>query len=235
MSYTLKKCFDIKEYIMSLTETIPYPSIRRFPSYLQVIRHFRREGSETVSSADIARELNLTNIQVRKDIGFTGIIGKPKIGYDIAELEDVIVTYLGWHTTHDAFLVGVGGLGSALLGYPGFQEYGLNILAGFDVKSCMIGKRVHSKPVYHIDDLKKYVEQKEVRIGILTVPQPVAQLCAEKMVEAGIKAIWNFSTEQLDVPDDIIVQRENLSVGLALLSVKVSQPFADRDEQKKKA
>ena len=208
---------------MSNIESVPYPSIRRFPSYLQVIRNFKKTGIKTISSSDIARELGLTNIQVRKDIGFTGIIGKPKIGYEIEELEDIIMESLGWHNIHDAFLVGVGALGSALLGYDGFTEYGLNIAAGFDTDKKKVGKEIHGKKIFSVTDLPGLVDRMKVTIGILTVPRAYAQETADLMINAGIKAIWNFSSERLRVPDTVVVQRENLSSSLALLSVKLSQ------------
>ncbi len=204
-------------------ESVPYPSIRRFPLYLEVIKRMQQQGAGTVSAADIARELGLTNIQVRKDIGYTGIIGRPKIGYDILELEKVIMSLLGWHNTNDAFLVGVGALGSALLGYKGFEEYGLNIVAGFDVHPEIVGTKVHGKPIFHIDELASYVRRLKVAIGILTVSQNAAQQAADEMVRAGIRGIWNFSAEHLKVSDEIVVQRENLSASLALLSVRLSQ------------
>ena len=206
-------------------KTVPYPSIQRFPLYLEVIKQMQLSGIKTVSAADIARRLGFTNIQVRKDIGYTGITGKPKIGYGIKELEKIITSFLGWQNSNDAVLVGVGALGSALLGYKGFEDYGLNIITGFDVNKKIVGKKIHGKKILHIDDLESQIKQLKVSIGILTVNQNSAQQVTDLMVKAGIKGIWNFSSENLKVPDDIVVQRENLSASLALLSVKLSHKF----------
>ena len=207
----------------SLQNSAPLPSVRRLPLYLTVLEEFEREGREWISTTDFSEVLFLKPIQVRKDLAHTGIIGKPKKGFKVDELISTINSFLGWNNLTDAFLVGAGALGSALLGYTGFQNHGLNIVAAFDVSPSVIGKTIHGKQVLPIEQLKELGQRMHVRLGIITVPSVGAQDAADKLVEAGINGIWNFSPVKLHVPETVVVQREDISSGLAVLSVKLGR------------
>lgn len=197
------------------------PSVRRLPSYLHIIRAVQHEGEEYISGTVIARELNLESIQVRKDLSITGIIGKPKKGYPIEELIGAIEHFLGWDSPMDAVLVGVGNLGSALLGYPEFQLHGLNIMAAFDMNPKKIGSTVHGVKILSARTMDVQLRNFGVKIAILTVPSDHAQESAETLIKAGIEGIWNFTNVKLKVPDTVIVQKEDLSSGYAMLCVKM--------------
>jgi redox-sensing transcriptional repressor len=195
------------------------PSVRRLPSYLHIIRQAQRNGDSFISGTVIAQELNLEPIQVRKDLAITGIIGKPKKGYPVDALIAAIEHYLGWDESHEAILVGAGNLGSALIGYQDFQLHGLKISAAFDTDPSKVGTKVHGVEVRPMSSLEGGVRELKASIAILTVPSPFAQATAEALVHAGITSIWNFTNTKLKVPDEIVVQREDLSSGYALLSV----------------
>jgi redox-sensing transcriptional repressor len=197
------------------------PSVRRLPSYLHIIRQADRSRDPYISGTVIAQELNLEPIQVRKDLAITGIVGKPKKGYPVEELIKAIESYLGWDQNHDAVLVGAGNLGSALMGYQEFRRHGLRMVAAFDTDPQKVGDQVHGVPVRAMADLESAIKEIKAEIAILTVPSPFAQSTAETLVRAGITSIWNFTNTKLKVPDDIIVQREDLSSGYALLSVQM--------------
>jgi redox-sensing transcriptional repressor len=197
------------------------PSVRRLPSYLHIIRQAERNRDFYISGTVIAQELNLEPIQVRKDLAITGIVGKPKKGYPVEELIKAIEHYLGWDQNHVAVLVGAGNLGSALMGYQEFQRHGLRIVAAFDTDPQKVGSQVHGVPVRAIENLEQGIKAIAAEIAILTVPSPFAQATAETLVRAGITSIWNFTNTKLKVPDQIIVQREDLSSGYALLSVQM--------------
>jgi redox-sensing transcriptional repressor len=197
------------------------PSVRRLPSYLHIIRQAERNRDFYISGTVIAQELNLEPIQVRKDLAITGIVGKPKKGYPVEELIKAIERYLGWDQNHVAVLVGAGNLGSALIGYQEFQRHGLRIVAAFDTDPQKVGSQVHGVPVRAMENLEQGIRAIEAEIAILTVPSPFAQATAEILVRAGITSIWNFTNTKLKVPDHIVVQREDLSSGYALLSVQV--------------
>lgn len=196
----------------------PLPSVRRLPLYLRVLNGFKASGRELVSCTHIASELRMDPVQVRKDLAITGIVGKPKIGYETEELIDSIEEFLGWKNTSDAFLVGVGNLGTALLGFKAFAGFGLNIIAAFDENPAKIGKRIRGREVLHVNRLLDLAPRMHVHIGVLTVPSEAAQQVADMMVKAGILAIWNFTPTKLEVPPGIIVERADLSTSLAALT-----------------
>ncbi len=206
-----------------LKNSAPLPSVRRLPLYLTVLEEFEREGKEWISTTDFSEVLFLKPIQVRKDLAHTGIIGKPKKGFKVTELISTIYNFLGWNNLTEAFLVGAGALGSALLGYSGFQRHGLNIVAAFDVSVNVIGKSIHGKEILSIEKLPDLARRMHVRLGIITVPAARAQEAADCLVSAGISGIWNFSPSKLHVPPNVVVQREDLSSGLAVLSVKLGR------------
>lgn len=206
-----------------LKSSVPLPSVRRLPLYLTVLEEFEREGKEWISTTDFSEVLYLKPIQVRKDLAHTGIIGKPKKGFKVDELIATINRFLGWNNLTDAFLVGAGALGSALLGYTGFKHHGLNIVAAFDSSPKVIGKNIHGKKILPLEDIADLARKMHVKLGIITVPSVSAQEVAEKLVEAGVCGIWNFSPVKLHLPEDIFVQREDLSSGLAVLSVKLGR------------
>jgi redox-sensing transcriptional repressor len=199
------------------------PSVRRLPSYLYIVRAMQREGAEYISGTVIARELNIESIQVRKDLAITGITGKPKKGYPVDDLVDAIERFLGWDSPQDAVLVGVGNLGAALLGYQEFPLHGLNIMAAFDTNPRKIGAIVHGVKILNASTMDIHVKNFGVKIAILTVPSDSAQETANILTTAGIEGIWNFTNVKLKVPADVIVQREDLSSGYAMLCVKMGK------------
>ncbi len=199
----------------------PLPTIRRIPSYLRLLYEYRSNGQEWISATDIAERLSLKPIQVRKDMAFTGITGKPKKGFVVKDLIKSIRGFLGWDSISDAIIVGTGALGSALIGYTGFSEHGLNIVGAFDNDPSKIGSFIHGKQIFSTNEISSLVARINIRIGIITVPACAAQDVADELVSAGIEGIWNFSPVKLRVPDNVIVQKEDLSSGLAVLSVKL--------------
>ncbi|KGE73649.1 redox-sensing transcriptional repressor Rex [Spirochaeta lutea] len=199
------------------------PTIKRLPSYLHIIEAAQREGKEYISGTVIADELELEPIQVRKDLAITGIVGKPRIGFPVGELIDAITHFLDWHHNHRAVLIGAGNLGTALMGYSEFTRHGLTILAAFDVDTAKFDKSINDITVHPFDDIPKMIPELGVELAILTVPSDFAQQTAEILIQSGIKAIWNFTNVKLKVPSGIIVQKEDLSSGYAVLSVKMAR------------
>lgn len=201
----------------------PLPSVRRLPAYLRLLQTLRAGGRDVVSCTHIGKDLGLVSTQVRKDLAVTGIVGKPKVGYNVAALIGAIETFLGWSDARDAFLVGVGSLGRALMGYQGFQEYGLRIVAGFDVDPEKIGFDVHDKKVFPLEQLAARAAAMRVIVGVLTVPAAAAQDSANAMVRAGIRAIWNYTPVTLEVPPIVIVEDVKLTASLAVLSSRLAE------------
>lgn len=201
---------------------IPEASLRRLPLYHRYLKELQDAGRGSVSCPDIGTALNLDPTQVRKDLEAAGAAGRPKVGYVLGELVTAIERFLGWDNVNEAFLVGAGSLGAALLGYTKFEQYGLSIVAAFDSDERKIGHKVRGKEVLALEKLADLANRMHVHIGIITVPAAAAQAVAELMVLGGIRAIWNFAPLRLKVPEGIIVHNEDLYVSLASLSKKLA-------------
>jgi redox-sensing transcriptional repressor len=210
----------------NMSMSIPEPTLRRLPLYYRLLKQLRDGGRTGVSCTMIGTELKLDPTQIRKDIEMTGTVGRPKVGYDLNELLCAIERFLGWDTTTEAFLVGAGSLGEALMGYPGFAECGLNIVAAFDVDPNKCHRVIHGKHVRHISKLPNLMRRMRVRFGIITVPASEAQHAADLLVEGGVLAIWNFAPAKIQVPERIIVTNEDLYCSLAVLSQKMTRKLA---------
>ncbi len=205
--------------------SIPQPSLRRLPQYHHYLVELEAKGINRVSCSVIGLDLNLVPVQVRKDLQYTGIVGKPKTGYSVSELILAIETFLGWNNINEAFLAGVGNLGTALLGHERFSKFGLRIVAAFDTDLSKIGQWIHEKAVLPLDQLSDLAQRMSIHLGIITTPAEVAQAVAEEMVKGGIQAIWNFAPVKLRVPEHIIVHNEDLYNSLASLSWKLAKRF----------
>ncbi len=209
--------------IYKTNREIPEPTLRRLPVYYQYIKKFSQDNkSDFISCTQIARELHLIAIQVRKDLEYTAAQGKPKVGYCVSDLLRAIECFLGWNNTTEAILVGSGHLGAALLGYNGFKDYGLNIIAAFDNDTQKIGKEIRGRKIHSIKKMPDIVKRTNIKIGILTAPGEVAQELADSMIDAGIRAIWNFAPTKISASSEVIIQHENLASTLAVLSKRLA-------------
>ncbi len=207
------------------------PTIKRLPSYLHVVEAALKEGRDYISGTIIAEELELEPIQVRKDLAITGIVGKPRIGFPVAELIDAINSFLEWNKTHRAIMVGAGHLSTALMGYSEFKRHGMSILGAFDPDSKKIGGTINGIPVFSLDQMVHKIRELKVEIAILTVPSDQSQAVVDLLVKAGILAIWNFTSVKLKVPPNVVVQKEDLSSGYAVLAVKMARASALQNGQ----
>ncbi len=157
---------------------------------------------------------------VKKDIEMTGAAGKTGVGYQITTLINDIENFLGWNNRNEAFLVGVGNLGSALLGHEGFKQYGLSFVAAFDVDPDKVGKRIRGIEVLPLTKFSSLAQRMHITAVVLTVPAAVAQGAVDMMVESGIASIWSFVPAVLSAPASVVIQREDLSAGLAEFMVR---------------
>lgn len=195
-------------------------TLGRLPLYLQYLKSLPRDGNPTVSATIIAKALGLGEVQVRKDLSSVSGEGKPKIGYVTAELIDKLESFLRLNDKSCAVIVGAGRLGKALLGYGGFADYGLEIVAAFDSDSEKIGGSVSNKTILPVEQLEAFCQSENVRIGIITVPEGGAQDICDRMVKCGIRAIWNFAPRTLTVPEGVLLRQENLALSLAYLNAQ---------------
>lgn len=201
--------------------------LKRLPVYLSYLNSIPSGTQTYISATALANALGMGEVQVRKDLAMVSNGGRPKVGYLLEGLKEDISLFLGYNNTTDAVLVGAGKLGQALLGYNGFEAYGLNILAAFDVNNPP-ESAVDKKPILHMDKLERFCRTHKILMGIITVPAAYAQEVCDRMIECGIKAIWNFAPTHLDVPPHILVQNENMATSLALLSMHLQAQIKDK-------
>ena len=209
--------------------TISQPTLRRLPRYLSYLKSLGENAPEYISATGIAEALGLGQVQVRKDLALVSDGGRPKIGYNREHLIADIENFLGYGNSNDAVLIGAGKLGRALLGYGGFAEYGLNIVAAFDANDTLIGTTNGGKPIMHLSRLGEVCQRYKIKIGIITVPAEYAQGVCDLLIENGILAIWNFAPKHLNVPDGILVQNENMAASLALLCKHLNERMQGQD------
>ncbi len=202
-------------------KSISVQTIRRLPQYLRIFYNFHTYGRELVSSTDLAAETHLLPIVIKKDLQSVGAPSKRRAGFKVAGTIHVIEQFLGWNNLNKAFLVGVGHLGAALLGFDGFKNHGLEIVAAFDTRPEKVGVPVNGVPVYHTAQLTSIIEKENLKIAVLTLPAAAAQGVTDTLTAAGIKAIWNFAPVNLKVPSDVVVQKEDIASGLAELCAKL--------------
>ena len=201
--------------------------LKRLPGYVSYLRSIPEGGSPYISATALANALGMGEVQVRKDLAMVSDGGRPKIVYLRESLIEDIEQFLGYDNTTDAVLIGAGKLGQALLGYDGFESYGLNILAAFD-KQPVAASTETGKPIYPISHLESFCRSHKVLMGIITVPREHAQQVCDQLIACGIKAIWNFSPVHLEVPENILVQTENMATSLAVLSMHLQAQIKDK-------
>ena len=205
--------------------------LKRLPGYLSYLKSMPENSSPHISATALANALGMGEVQVRKDLATVSDGGRPKIGYLRESLIEDIEQFLGYDNTTDAVLIGAGKLGQALMGYSGFEDYGLNILAAFDARPKM-DMTEDGTPVYNVSKLSQFCKANKVLMGIITVPAEGAQVVADQLIAGGIKAIWNFAPVHLDVPAGILVQNENMATSLAVLSVHLQAQIKEEKEKK---
>lgn len=196
---------------------IPEPALRRLPWYLSYVKLLKSQGEIIVSSTQIAKKIDVSASQIAKDLSYVDVNGKTRVGYDIDDLISVLETFLGFKQTHKAVLFGVGSLGAALLSDSGLEQYGLKIIAGFDVKPSIVNQQVHHIPVFHTSEFFQKNEKIKAEIGILTVPPGYAQEVSDFMIRGGIKGIWNFTPFRIRVPEGVVLQNTSLYAHLAVM------------------
>ncbi len=202
---------------------IPAPSLRRLPVYYRRLVQALEQERTNVSSRELGDAAGVPDAQVRKDLGYLSYEGRPGVGYDARLLAACLEEFLGLANDKDAVLVGLGNLGRALAYYPGFERYGLHIIAIFDRDPAKHGRLPDGRQVFPAEKLTDLVGRLQVRIGIVTVPEDEAQAVADALIAGGVQVIWNFASCKLNVPRDVLVKNEDLAAELATLSHHITQ------------
>ena len=202
---------------------VPEPTLRRLPWYLSNVKLLKQRGERYVSSTQISKEINIDASQIAKDLSFVNISGRTRVGYEIDSLIRVLEDFLGFTRLHKAYLFGVGSLGGALLRDSGLAQFGLEIVGAFDVNPELVGTSINGIPIYHTDEFTERIRQDGVCIGVLTVPISIAQEVTDRMVDGGIRAVWNFTPFRIRVPEHIVVQNTSLYAHLAVMFNRLNE------------
>ncbi len=192
----------------------------RIPVYLKYLKD-TDHGVENISATALAKALGLGEVQVRKDLGAVSGAGRPKTGYNIAKLISTLESFLGLDDISRVVIIGAGKLGRALLDYGGFKDYGLEILAAFDKAVSETEYSKSAKPIYPMSELDDFIKANGVRIGVIAVPAAVAQEVCDRIVSAGVRAVWCFAPCTLSLPESIPVRYENMALSLAYLNKQI--------------
>lgn len=206
---------------------IPEPALRRLPWYLAYVNMLAEHGVEYVSSTAISRALNVDASQIAKDLSFLNVKGKTRIGYEVNTLCHELQEFLGFKRRHNAVVVGVGSLGGALIHDSGLGNFGLNIVAGFDINPDIVGHTVCGVPILDVADLKGTVERLNVEIGVITLPVDHAQEGADRLISSGVKALWNFTPYRIRAPRGIVITNTSIYAHLAVMYNRLEEQKRD--------
>lgn len=193
-------------------------TIDRLPVYFRVLRSVQEEDIDIISSEDLGRRIGVTPEQIRKDLASFGEFGKKGVGYYVRDLIRNVGEILGLHHNWNIAIVGMGHLGWALANYRNFETLGFNLTAMFDIDHDKVGRTIKGIEIEHIDNLQQACKAKAVHIGVIAVPAAQAQLVADALAAAGVRGIWNFAPIRLQVPANICLVSEDLSIGLSSIS-----------------
>ncbi len=200
------------------TIKVPEATIARLSVYSRFLKQLDENGVAIISSGEIAKGVDGSPAQVRKDLAYFGEFGIRGVGYKVKDLKEQITKILGLTYEWDVIIVGAGNLGSAITHYKGFKERGFNIVALFDKDKKKIGLTIGDAPIYDISQMEKYIRNNKVKIGVVAVPVPYAQKVVDVLVNAGIQAILNFTPCVVTVPEHVEFRKVDLAVNMELLT-----------------
>ncbi|AGB42445.1 AT-rich DNA-binding protein [Halobacteroides halobius DSM 5150] len=201
----------------------PATTVERLPLYYRCLQKLSEQQVEVISSKDLGNMLGIPSTQVRKDLSYYGEFGRRGVGYEVSVLLKNLEKILGLDNDWEIVLIGAGNLGQALVNYGNFRNLGLEINYALDVDQGKIGNHLGDVKIHSVSELDDLVQEKDIRIAIVAVPADSAQQIANKLVANGVEAIWNFAPTRLEVPEEIEVRNEDLSIGLISLTYHLSE------------
>ncbi len=196
---------------------IPVISLQRLPIYLNYLKSLPAERTY-VSSGSIAEALGMGEVLVRKDLAYTSAVGRPRVGYITKELISALEEFLCCNSRRNAVIVGAGALGKAILGYGGFHNYGIEIVAAFDSNPEKFGISIAGKHVYDIAEAESVLKKLKAELAVICIPAEHAQEAADRLINCGIRAILNFAPVLIKAPDGVAVRHIDVAANLAILS-----------------
>lgn len=196
---------------------IPQATAKRLPLYYRFVKNLHSSGKLRVSSAELSEAVKVDSATIRRDFSYFGALGKKGYGYNVNYLVSFFSKTLDQDELTKVALIGVGNLGTAFLNYNFLKNNNTKIELAFDVEEGKVDTSIGDVPVYHMDDLEAKVMEQNIQVAILTVPAPVAQSITDRLVEANVKGILNFTPARLNVPASIRVHHIDLAVELQSL------------------
>ena len=224
-----------KERVKMERKEISKAVISRLPRYYRYLGELIEEGIERISSNELSSRMKVTASQIRQDLNNFGGFGQQGYGYNVKYLYSEIAKILGIDRQHNMIIIGAGNLGQAIANYTNFERRGFVIRGMFDINPKLIGLVIRGIEIRSVDDLETFIRENNIQIAALTIPKTKAPEIADRLIKAGIKAIWNFAHTDLVVPDDVVVENVHLSESLMRLSYRVCnmQEKTDAEETKK--
>jgi redox-sensing transcriptional repressor len=192
--------------------------IRRLPKYYRYLGDLLEKDITRISSKELSRLTGFTASQIRQDLNNFGGFGQQGYGYNVEELRDELARILGINRTYNTIIIGAGNLGQAIANYKGFQDEGFKILALFDKNPKLIGLKIRDIEIKDVDILEEFIKEHKIDIGVICTPKEHSQDIADRLVQAGIKGIWNFAPYDIKVPEDVVVENVHLNESLFTLS-----------------
>lgn len=209
--------------------------IRRLPRYYRYLGELLENNVVRISSKELSIRMKVTASQIRQDLNNFGGFGQQGYGYNVKYLYNEIGKILGIDRKHNLIIIGAGNLGQAIANYANFEKRGFIIKGMFDINPRLIGLVVRGIEIRGVDDLEQFIRDNNVQMAALTIPKTKAPEIADRLVSAGIKAIWNFAHVDLNVPDDVVVENVHLSESLMRLSYRVCRLQDQKEEQERRA
>ncbi|WP_026494376.1 redox-sensing transcriptional repressor Rex [Butyrivibrio sp. WCD3002] len=197
--------------------------IGRLPRYFRYLGELKEQGIERISSQDLSDLMKVTASQIRQDFNNFGGFGQQGYGYNVEYLYDEIGKILGLGREHTLIIIGAGHLGQALSGYNNFFNRGFIFKGAFDLNPELYGKKIRNIEIRPIEEMEQFVRDNKIEIAVLAIPKDQAVKMAERLVNCGIKAIWNFAHVDLDVPENVQVENVHLSDSLMKLSYGIDR------------
>lgn len=196
---------------------IPQATAKRLPLYYRFLLNLHSSGKQRVSSAELSEAVKVDSATIRRDFSYFGALGKKGYGYNVNYLLTFFRKTLDQDELTKVGLIGVGNLGTAFLNYNFSKNNNTKIKMAFDVDPNKVGTQIGDVPVYHMDDLDKVLIEEGIQVAILTVPSTVAQSITDRLVQANVKGILNFTPARLNVPTSIRIHHIDLAVELQSL------------------
>lgn len=200
---------------------VPAVVIKRLPRYYGYLNELKRQDIKRISSSALSQKMGVTASQIRQDLNYFGGFGQQGYGYSVEYLHHEIGNILGLHDGYKTIIVGAGNLGHALANHNAFEKKGFNLCAIFDRDENIIGEVINGVEVLNENLIEDFVKTNKIDIAILAVPKDAVQQIADRLVDCGIKGLWNFSYAELKTKKPVAIENVHMLDSLMTLSYKI--------------